>query len=313
VTGAVAETGATAPGAPSPARRRRRFSPRAGETRTAWTMVAPVITVVLVVALLPILDTVWLSLHQASVTSTGSFVGLDNFKFLFSDPVFIEALKNTAIFTVVSVSIELVVGLGIALVLNQHFRGRGAIRAIVLLPWAFPLSVAAVLGRLMLQDKVGILAYLAETLGLTHGPILSDRTALLASVILIDVWTSVPFMALLLLAGLQTIPGEVHEAARVDGASTLQRFFQITLPLLWPAIVVALLFRTLQAWAVYDLFYVLAERQLESLSTYVYQGVRISELNFAPGTAAAVFTFVTSLAIVIFFVRGLGARTTGEA
>ncbi len=308
----LAGSGATAPGAPTRSPRRRRFSVRSGEAPTAWGMLLAPVALVLVVALLPILDTVWLSLHQASVTATGSFVGLENFDFLFSDPVFLEALKNTAIFTVVGVSLELVIGLGIALVLNQHFRGRGAIRAMVLLPWAFPLSVAAVLGRLMLQDKVGILSYVAETLGLTHGPILSDPSALLGAVILIDVWTSVPFMALLLLAGLQTIPGEVHEAARVDGASTVQRFFQITLPLLWPAILVALLFRTLQAWAVYDLFYVLAQRQLESLSTYVYQGVRISELNFAPGTAAAVFTFLSSLAIVVLFIRVLGART-GEA
>ncbi|HVO55068.1 MAG TPA: sugar ABC transporter permease [Solirubrobacterales bacterium] len=291
---------------------RRRGTPRASERRTAWAMVAPTILVVLAVALLPIADTVWLSLHQASVTETGAFVGLDNFKFIFSDPAFTEALKNTAIFTVVSVAIELVLGLGIALVLNQHFRGRGAIRAIVLIPWAFPLSVAAVLGRLMLQDQVGILSYIAHGLGLAHGPILSDPNSLLVSVILVDVWTSVPFMALLLLAGLQTIPGEVIEAARVDGASAAQRLFRITLPLLWPAILLALLFRTLQAWAVYDLFYVMAQRQLESLSTYVYQGVRVSELNFAPGTAAAVFTFLTSLAIVVLFIRGFGARTAGE-
>ena len=310
MSGAVAGTGVAAPGAPTPTRRRR-VALRASEHRTAWAMVMPTILVILAVALLPILDTVWLSLHQASVTETGNFVGLGNFKFLFSDPVFLEALKNTGIFTVVSVSVELVIGLGIALVLNQHFRGRGAVRAIVLLPWAFPLSVAAVLARLMLQDQVGILSYIAHSLGLVDGPILSNPTALLVSVIMIDVWTSVPFMALLLLAGLQTIPGEVHEAARVDGASGVQRFFRITLPLLWPAILVALLFRTLQAWAVYDLFYVLAQQQLESLSTYVYQGVRISELNFAPGTAAAVFTFVTSLGIVFLFIRGFGARTGG--
>jgi trehalose/maltose transport system permease protein len=301
------------PPAPGGERRRRRASLRAGEQRTAWAMVAPTIAVVLVVALLPIADTVWLSLHNSSVTGTGGWVGVDNFKFLFSDPAFTEAVKNTAIFTAVSVAIELVLGLAIALVLNQHFRGRGTVRAIVLIPWAFPLSVAAVLGRLMLQDQVGILSYIAHSLGLAHGPILSDPTSLLISVIMVDVWTSVPFMALLLLAGLQTIPGEVVEAARVDGASAPQRFFRITLPLLRPAILVALLFRTLQAWAVYDLFYVLAQRQLESLSTYVYEGVRVSELNFAPGTAAAVFTFLTSLAIVVVFVRGFGARTAGEA
>jgi trehalose/maltose transport system permease protein len=275
-------------------------------------MVAPTILVVLAVALLPILDTIWLSLHHSSVTETGKFVGLDNFKFLFEDPAFLEALRRTAIFTVASVAIELVLGLCIALVLNQQFRGRGAVRAIVLLPWAFPLSIAAVLSRLMLQDKVGILSYLAHTLGLAHGSILSDPTSLLIAVIMVDVWTSLPFMALLLLAGLQTIPGETIEAARVDGASAIQRFFHITLPQLRPAILVALLFRTLQAWAVYDLFYVLAQRQLESLSTYVYRGVRISDLNFAPGTAAAVFTFASSLLIAMVFIRGFGARTAGE-
>ena len=309
---ALSPTALAEPGPPAPPPRRRRRSLRAAERRTAWAMVSPTILVVLAVALLPIADTVWLSLHQASVTETGDFVGLDNFKFLFSDPVFTEALKHTAIFTVVSVAIELVLGLGIALVLNQHFRGRGAVRAIVLIPWAFPLSVAAVLGRLMLQDQIGVLSYIAHSLGLAHGPILSDPNSLLVSVILVDVWTSVPFMALLLLAGLQTIPGDVIEAARVDGASAVQRFLRITLPLLWPAILVALLFRTLQAWAVYDLFYVMAQRQLESLSTYVYQGVRISELNFAPGTAAAVFTFLTSLAIAALFIRGFGARTAEE-
>ncbi len=284
-----------------------------GERRTAWAMVSPTVLVVLAVALIPVLQTVWLSLHQATVTEMGPFVGLDNFDFLFSDPAFTEALRNTAIFTVVGVSIELLLGLGIALVLNQHFRGRGAVRAIVLIPWAFPLSVAAVLGKLMLQDQVGILAHFAQSLGLVDGPILSDPNSLLFAVILVDVWTSVPFIALLLLAGLQTIPGEVTEAARVDGASAVQRFFRITLPLLRPAILVALLFRTLQAWAVYDLFYVMAQRQLESISTYVYEGVRISELNFAPGTAAAVFAFVTSLAIAMLFIRGFGARTAGEA
>lgn len=283
------------------------------ERRTSWAMVTPTILVVLAVAFLPVLDTIYLSLHHATVTETGGFAGLANYSFLFSDPTFRSALVDTTIFTAAAVSVELVIGLGVALVLNERFRGRGAVRAIVLIPWAFPLSVAAVIGRLMLQDQVGIVSYLAHSIGLAHSPILSNPTSLLISVIVVDIWTSTPFMALLLLAGLQTIPQELNEAARVDGATAVQRFFHITLPLLRPAMLVALLFRTLQAWAVYDLFYVMAGRQINSLSTYVYEGVRISELNFAPGAAAAVFTFATSLAIALIYIKGFGVRTVQEA
>jgi trehalose/maltose transport system permease protein len=135
---------------------------------------------------------------------------------------------------------------------------------------------------------------------------------LLIGAILVDVWKTTPFVALLLLAGLQTIPGEVYEAARVDGANVMQRFFRITMPLLKGAILVAVLFRTLDAYRVYDLFWVLGNRELQSLSTYVYEGVRISQLQFGPGNAAAVFIFVTAFLIALFFIRVLGMRTSVE-
>ena len=282
------------------------------ERRLAWLMVSPTVVVVLAIALIPVLETVYLSLHHSTVVQTGSFAGLDNYRTVWSDPAFHEALANTAIFTIVSVSIELAIGLAVALVLNSQFRGRGWVRAVVLLPWAFPLAVAAVLARLMLQDQVGIGAYLARSVGLVNGPILSNPTALLVAIIIVDVWTSTPFMAFLLLAGLQTIPDNVYEAAQVDGANAWQRFAHITLPLLKPATLVALLFRTLQAWAVYDLFYVMALNQTSSLSTYVYEDVRVSELQFGPGTAAAVFTFVSSLAIAAMFLKSFGVRAVQE-
>jgi trehalose/maltose transport system permease protein len=120
-------------------------------------------------------------------------------------------------------------------------------------------------------------------------------------------------MALLLLAGLQAIPGDVVEAAKVDGAGAIRRFFYITLPLVRPALLVALLFRTLEAWGVYDLFWVMSDRRLESLSTYVYKGVRVTQLGFATGTAAAVLTFLGALAIALLFIRGLGVRSAAEA
>jgi multiple sugar transport system permease protein len=276
-------------------------------------MVSPTVLVVLAVALIPVLDTIWLSLHNATVVHTGSFAGLDNYSTIFSDPAFRNALLNSAIFTVVCVAVELAIGVAVALTLDRRFRGRGALRAVVLIPWAFPLSIAAVIARLMLQDQGGIVAYLARELGLSHSPILSNPTSLLFSVIAVDIWTSTPFVALLILAGLQTIPGEVLEAAKVDGANAVQSFFRITLPLLKPAILVALLFRTLQAWAAYDLFWVIAQRQIDSLSTYVYEGVSISELNFAPGAAAAVFTFASSLLIALVFIKFLGTRRAQEA
>ena len=182
----------------------------------------------------------------------------------------------------------------------------------MLVPYAFPVVVSAAMWRLMLQTtsascpgSVG-----ANESGLTSAPILSDHTALMISAIGVDIWKTTPFMALLLLAGLQTIPREVNEAALVDGASTVQRFVPVTLPLLRPAILVAVLFRTLEAWSVYDLFWVMSDRSnFSSLSTYVYEGVRVSQLQFATGTAAAVLVFLSSIVIALIFIKGLGART----
>jgi ABC-type sugar transport system permease subunit len=279
------------------------------ERRTAWAMVTPTILAVLAVALVPVLAAAYLSLHHATISQTGGFAGLANYSALFSDPAFTEALKYTAIFTVLTVAIEFAIAMPVALVLHRRFRGRGALRALVLIPWAFPLAIAAVLARLMLQDPFGLVQYWLGQIGLVHGPILSNTTGLLLAIVAVDVWTSTPFVALLLLAGLQTIPEELHEAARVDGATSVQLFFRITLPLLRPAILVAALFRTLQAWAAFDLFWVMAGRNIDSLSTYVYQGITQTSLNFAPATAAAVFTFASALAIALLFIKGFGAKT----
>lgn len=284
------------------------------EARTGYLLVLPTIALVAAVAFFPVAYSLYLSLHDSTLTGAGSWVGLDNYTQLFEDPAFREGLFNTSVFTVVSVALELCIGMAIALGLNQSFRGRGITRTAILLPWAFPVVVSALMWRLMLQDQVGIVTYLTQSIGLTDGPILSDRGSLMVAAILIDVWKTTPFMALLLLAGLQTIPREVNEAATIDGAGPVRRFVSVTLPLLRPAIMVAVLFRTLEAWGVYDLFWVMSDRQLESLSTYVYKGVRVSQLDFAPGTAAAVLTFLGALAIALVFIRLLGARSApGEA
>ena len=282
------------------------------ERRTAYYMVLPALIIVVAVAFYPVLYGVVLSLTNSTVTAFGSFVGLENYVEMFQNPDFLEGLSNTVIFTVASVALEFVIGLGIALAINRAFRGRGLVRAAVLVPWAFPTVISAVMWRLMFQDQVGIIEYVAKSIGLINQPILSDRTLLLIGAILVDTWKTTPFVALLLLAGLQTIPGDVYEAARVDGANVLQRFFRITLPLLKGTILVAVLFRTLDAYRVYDLFWVMGARELKSLSTFVYEGVRISQLQFAQGNAAAVFIFVTAFLIALFFIKVLGMQTSTE-
>jgi trehalose/maltose transport system permease protein len=286
--------------------------PTGDERRTAALMISPPVLLILAVAVFPVAYSWYMSLHNATITGIGDWVGFDNYVELFQDPDFTGALFNTAVFTTVSVTLELGFGLAIALGLNQAFRGRGLVRTSVLLPWAFPVVVSALMWRLMLQDDVGIVAYFVNSLGLADGPILSERSSLLIAAIGVDVWKTTPFMALLLLAGLQTLPKDVIEAAKVDGAGSLRRLFSITLPLLKPTILVALLFRTLEAWGVYDLFWVMTDRQLDSLSTYTYEGIRISQLEFATGTAAAVFTFFAALAIALVFIRLLGTRTAEE-
>jgi trehalose/maltose transport system permease protein len=270
------------------------------ERRTAYYMVLPSLLIIVVIAFFPILYGVVLSLTDSTVGGFGSFVGFENYTEMFQNPDFRVGFYNTVIFTVVSVTLEFIIGLGIALAINRAFRGRGLVRAAVLVPWAFPTVISAVMWRLMFQSQVGIIQYVADNIGLISDPILSSRTLLLIAAILVDVWKTTPFMALLLLAGLQVIPGEVYEAARVDGANVMQRFFQITLPLLKGAILVAVLFRTLDSYRVYDLFWVMSNQELESLSTFVYEGVRISQLQFGQGNAASVF------------IKVLGMRTSAE-
>lgn len=276
------------------------------ERRTAYYMVAPVLLLVLLIGLWPVAYAIYLSFLKILPETAASFVGLQNYIDMFSDPTFRGAVLNTAIFTILSVALEFLFGIGIALALNRGFAGQGSVRAVALVPWAFPTVVSAVMWRLMYQQQGGIMAYIALKLNLIAGPILASEQATLIAAVIVDVWKTTPFVALLLLAGLQVIPGDTYEAARVDGANAWQQFTRITLPLLKPAIAVALLFRTLDAWRVYDLFWAMSDRTLESLSTYVFKGVRISQVGFSLGDAAAVFIFLTSLVLAFIFLKGLG-------
>lgn len=277
------------------------------EKRTAYWMVLPSLLVVLLIAAWPIIYAIWLSFQRVLPTSQ-SFAGLSNYVTMFTDSTFWQAMLNTTIFTVVSVFFEFMFGLAIALALNRGFRGQGLARAIAIVPWAFPTVVSGVMWRLFYTDRVGVIAYFADKIGVITGPILANDTTVLIGAILSDVWKTTPFVSLLLLAGLQVIPHDVYEAARVDGATKWQQFTRITLPLLKPAILVALLFRTLDAWRVYDLFWSMSDRQLDSLSVYAFKFVRITQADFSIGNAAAVFVFVSSLAIAFVFIKFLGTR-----
>jgi multiple sugar transport system permease protein len=282
------------------------------ERRLPYYMVLPSLLIILAVAVYPIAVSLYYSFFNSNLNQVGSFVGLGNYVQMFQNPDFLAGFRNTIIFTVASVAIEFLLGLAIALAVNRAFRGRGLVRAAILVPWAFPTVISAVMWRLMYQDQIGLISWVATGLGIISQPILSDPTLLLIAAIIVDVWKTTPFMALLLLAGLQTIPGDVYEAARVDGATVMQRFFRITLPLLKGSILVALLFRTLDSYRVYDLFWVMGQRQLDSLSTFVYEAVRVSQILFAQGNAAAVFIFVTAFLIALFFIKVLGMQTSTE-
>ena len=234
----------------------------------AYIFVAPSLIVIVAIAFWPIIQAIWYSLlnYIPTYPQFGStFVGLQNYVKVFQDAVFTSSIGYTVLFTVVSVALEFLLGLLFALVLHQRFPGRGIARAAVLVPWAFPTVISAVVWRALLwQNNTGAIPAILHTFGLVPAdwaPLASNGT-LMAAMIIIDVWKTAPFMALLLLAGLQVISEEVYEAGRVDGANVWQRFFRITLPLLKPAILVALLFRTLDAWRVFDMFYVVAGNRL---------------------------------------------------
>jgi multiple sugar transport system permease protein len=270
--------------------------------RQGALMAAPAVAVLGGVAVAPVLAAVWLSLHRSIVVfHEQRFVGLANFRFLAADGRFWSALGTTAYFTAIAVAVELLLGLPVALLLQ---RGGGLLRAAVLLPWAIPTAVSARMWAWLFNAQYGLLHRLAPGIDWLGDP----HTALHAA-ILVDVWKTTPFVALVLLAGLQSIPEDVYEAADVDGAGRARIFTAITLPLLRPAVLVALLFRSLDAFRVFDAIYVLTEggpaNATETLSIYAYKTLMRSG-DFGYGSALSVATFACVLVIGVAFVRVLG-------
>ncbi|MGN7470636.1 ABC transporter permease subunit [Brevibacillus sp. SAFN-007a] len=246
-----------------------------------------------------------------------NYVGFAYYQKFLTDSRMWMALYNTFFFTVISVAIELVLGMGIALLINRPFRGRGLVRATVLIPWAIPTVISAMMWKFLYDGQNGIVAHLFEVTGLVSdmGMLLSTKAGAMFSVILADVWKTTPFMALLIFAGLQTIPQSLYEAASVDGASRFQQFFRITLPMLKSTILVALLFRTLDAFRVFDLIYALTgggpANSTETISIYAYKTM-FAQMSFGEGSALAVIVFLCVALISIGYVKILGADLLGE-
>jgi trehalose/maltose transport system permease protein len=238
-------------------------------------------------------------------------IGERQFIFSARDDDFVGSIGNTLTFTVVSVTLELVLGLFIAMVINSKFAGRGLMRAAMLVPWAIPTVVSARLWEMMLRDnQSGVVNhFFINVIPIFNGSQawLANPNLQLIAVILVDVWKTTPFMALILLAGLQVIPSDVYEAADVDGASRARQFFQITLPLLRPTIAVALVFRTLDAVRAFDVFNVLLGRQKLSMASYNYE---VLTQNQALGYASAVgvVIFIIILIFAVTYVRILGVE-----
>jgi multiple sugar transport system permease protein len=293
-------------------RRRKERSYGSEERRLATLLLSPAMIVIALVAAYPIGYAVWLSLTEYSLRTPGKwrFVGFDNYTEAFGDPDFWAAVKNTFIFTGLSVSIELVLGLGMALAMHAAFKGRGLLRTVVLVPWAVVTVVSAITWRTLFEPNLGLAPQVLETFGIGKNIVwLGQEGYAMAVMVLADVWKTAPFMALLLLAGLQVIPDDVYDAAKVDGATTWQRFRRITLPLLVPAILVALIFRTLDALRIFDLPFVLTggTNGTETLSLIAQQELTTNNL-IGYGSALSVLTFVIVMGVSFLYIRTVGGN-----
>jgi multiple sugar transport system permease protein len=288
------------------------------ETRLGWLLCAPAIVSMLLVTGYPILYAAWLSLFRYDLRfpDERSFVGLDNYAAVLGSAVWWRSLSNTLIVTAGSVALELLLGFAFALVMHRALVGRRAVRAALLVPYGIVTVVAALAWRFAFDPVTGFVDGLVAAAGLDelHGRWLTARGPAFFVIIMTEVWKTTPFMALLLLAGLTLVPPDLLRAARVDGAGAMQRFFRITLPLMRPAILVALLFRTLDAFRIFDTVFILT-RGAEDTETVSLLGYRtlITRLNLGLGSAVAVVIFVCVLSIAAVFVGALaGAAEPGS-
>lgn len=306
-----------APATPVP----RRSNLRSERLRSSWLFLAPMLVVLAFVAGWPLLKTIWFGFTDASLDNLSAvdFIGLTNYLEwvdygdgdgeyfgLLADSEWWRAVSNTVFFSVVSVFFETIFGTIVALVLHAEFKGRGLVRAAVLIPWAIPTIVSAKMWAWMMNDQFGILNDLFLHLGLISQPIAwtaSADTAMIA-VLIVDIWKTTPFMALLILAGLQMIPQDIYEAAKIDGVHPVKVFFKVTLPLIKPALAVAVIFRALDALRVFDLIYVLTPNNSQTRTMSVFAQENLFQFDkFAYGSAASTLLFLVIGIITIVYLK----------
>ena len=289
-------------------------------TRTAWLFLVPMIVLMLIVAVWPLARSIWFSFTDTNINdiAAGQFVGFENYfgeYGLFFNPNDEEgfwagdwgvSIRNTFSFAVVSVILETLTGLGLALLLNQDFKGRAFVRTAVLVPWAIPTIVSAKMWGWMLNDQFGVINTLLLNAGLISSKIAwtAEPSYALWTVVMVDVWKTTPFMALLILAALQTVPKDCYEAARVDGVHPLRVFWKITLPLIRQPLLVAIVFRLLDSLRVFDLIYVLTANGSTTISMSGFVRREMVEYgNMGYGSAASTSLFLIIMLTAIIFLR----------
>lgn len=281
------------------------------EKLTGWVMLIPALLILGLVFIYPIVRAFWLSWFTENLGTQLQpvFAGLSNYQRMLGDGRFWQSLSNTATFTVISVLLELLLGLGVALVLNKSFWGRGAVRTAAIIPWALPTAVMGLAWAWIFNDQYGVVNDLLLRLGLIDQGInwLGTPTLAMVALIVADVWKTTPFISIILLAGLQSISEDLYEAHCLDGASPWQSFTQITLPLLMPQILIALLFRFAQSFGIFDLVQVMTgggpAGSTETVSIYIYSTV-MRYLDFGYGAALVVVTFLL-LVLAVAIISGL--------
>ncbi|MGM0603414.1 MAG: carbohydrate ABC transporter permease [Bacillota bacterium] len=281
--------------------------------KMGYIFLIPSLILIAVLVLYPVFETIRLSFFNYRIQTMAlgeTFIGLDNFKQILSDSEFFTSLKFTLVFTVVAVSLETIIGMIFALIMNQKIPGQGIIRTAVLVPWAIPTIISGLMWKFMYSQQYGVINYILKTLKIIteNLPWLSDAQLAVVATIIADVWKTTPYMSLLILSGLQTIPPQMYEAAAIDGASRIQRFFRITIPLIKPVLSVAILFRTLATFRIYALISVLTSggpaNATQSLSLYTIK-TYFNYGNLGYGAALATVTFIISLVISMFFLDSL--------
>ncbi|WP_057461252.1 sugar ABC transporter permease [Pseudovibrio sp. POLY-S9] len=301
-------------------RKAKRSNLSSARLRAAWLFLAPMMIALAAVAGWPLLRTIWLGFTDANLIdlSQSQFIGFENYLSYYDgeaygvlvDAEWWNAVWNTLWFSVISVGFETLFGLLIALILNAEFKGRGLVRAAVLIPWAIPTIVSAKMWGWMLHDQFGVINEILLGVGILSEPIAwtADPSTAMWAVIMVDVWKTTPFMALLTLAALQMLPGDIYEAARVDGINPIRVFFKVTLPLIRPAIIVAVIFRSLDALRVFDLIYVLTSSSTSTMSMSVYarqQLVDFQEVGYGSAAATLLFIVIALLTTITVVAGGL--------